>query len=226
MGVYSGQITELQLDNAGNQTAWISCPPEAIPDPGQYLVADDSNAVVPANLFLSKRSSNGFLVAPPVPPHWTPGTRLRLRGPLGHGFHIPANARRLALITMTSTSAYLLPLVDQALSADRSVALFTDDPLPPVPLALEVHPLSVLPEFISWADFLAGVLTLEDLPHLRAVFGLAPQDQIPCHAQALVLQPMPCAALAECGVCAIPLRRTWKLACKDGPVFNLNDLDW
>jgi len=226
MGVHSGQITELRLDNAGNQAAWISCPSEAIPEPGQYLVADDGDAVVPVNLFLSKRYSNGFLAAPPVPPHWTPGTRLRLRGPLGHGFHIPANAHRFALISVTSTSAYLLPLVVQALSADRSVALFTDDSLPPVPLALEVHPLSVLPEFISWADFLAVVLPVEDLPHLRALFGLTPQDQLSCHAQVLVLLPMPCATLAECGVCAIPFRRIWKLACKDGPVFNLNDLEW
>jgi hypothetical protein len=35
---------------------------------------------------------------------------------------------------------------------------------------------------------------------------------------------MPCAGLADCGVCAVELRRGWKLACKDGPVFDLRDI--
>jgi NAD(P)H-flavin reductase len=37
---------------------------------------------------------------------------------------------------------------------------------------------------------------------------------------------MPCSGLADCGVCAVPARRGYKLACKDGPVFDLDELDW
>jgi NAD(P)H-flavin reductase len=40
----------------------------------------------------------------------------------------------------------------------------------------------------------------------------------------LVVAPMPCGGLAECGVCAVTTRRGWKLACKDGPVFDLGEL--
>ena len=35
---------------------------------------------------------------------------------------------------------------------------------------------------------------------------------------------MPCGGAAECGICAVPFGRGWKLACKDGPVFELNPL--
>jgi hypothetical protein len=35
---------------------------------------------------------------------------------------------------------------------------------------------------------------------------------------------MPCGGLAECGVCALPAHRGWKLLCKDGPVLELGEL--
>ena len=41
-------------------------------------------------------------------------------------------------------------------------------------------------------------------------------------AQALVRTPMPCGALADCGVCTVRTSRGPKLACKDGPVFDLS----
>jgi len=30
---------------------------------------------------------------------------------------------------------------------------------------------------------------------------------------------------ADCGICAVPLKSDWKLACKDGPVFDWQELD-
>jgi dihydroorotate dehydrogenase electron transfer subunit len=44
--------------------------------------------------------------------------------------------------------------------------------------------------------------------------------------KALVMTPIPCGGIAECGACAVPAHRGWKLACRDGPVFNLNELAW
>jgi hypothetical protein len=132
----------------------------------------------------------------------------------------------LAFVTLEGTSARLLPLAHQALADNRSAALFTDAPLPPIPLALEAHPLNALPEFISWADYLAVDLPMQALPRLRQVFCLSPEEHFPCQGQVLVLAPMPCGTLADCGVCALKVRGTWKLACKDGPVFKLDELDW
>lgn len=52
----------------------------------------------------------------------------------------------------------------------------------------------------------------------------APHPTLP-EAQILVRVPMPCGALAECGVCAVRLRDGVALACDDGPVFDLRLLD-
>jgi NAD(P)H-flavin reductase len=35
---------------------------------------------------------------------------------------------------------------------------------------------------------------------------------------------MPCGGVADCGACAVETRLGWKLACEDGPVFDLIDL--
>jgi dihydroorotate dehydrogenase electron transfer subunit len=90
--------------------------------------------------------------------------------------------------------------------------------------------LSALPELLNWADFIAIDLPLATLPDLRSRLGLnAGVDRhlhLHCPAQALVLSPMPCGGLAECGVCAVPSPRGWKLACDDGPVFNLHEITW
>jgi len=79
-----------------------------------------------------------------------------------------------------------------------------------------------LPDLLAWADFLALDLPLEALADL----GKHLPDVLPCPAQALIYTPMPCACLARCGACAVPTRRRWKLACEDGPVFDLRELAW
>jgi hypothetical protein len=61
---------------------------------------------------------------------------------------------------------------------------------------------------------------------LRNMIGLSEGIGLPCPAQVLITTPMPCAGLAKCGACAIASRRGWKLACEDGPVFDLNHLKW
>jgi hypothetical protein len=117
-----------------------------------------------------------------------------------------------------------------ALGQGFDVALFSDDPLPHAPASLEVNPLNALPEDLAWPDLLALDLPVERLRELRPFLGLESAALSPCPVQALVEIPMPCGGVAECGACAVPRRgglaRGWKLACKDGPVFHLNELDW
>jgi dihydroorotate dehydrogenase electron transfer subunit len=155
-----------------------------------------------------------------------PGTPLHLRGPLGHGFSLDDTVHRLALAVLKDAISRLMPLAAAALAQDMAVTLYADSPLPLLPSALEVYPLSALPEAPAWADQLALDLSLPKLPGLRACLGLNLQEHLPCQAQVLILTPMPCGGLADCGACAVPSRRGWKLACKDGPVFDINDLEW
>src|SRR3972149_7391694 len=113
MKIGEGQLHEIYLDSG----ARITCPPELIPAPGQYLLAhargSDSPLAVP--IFFSDSAPNGFRSAPLVNSTWLPGTRLNLRGPLGHGFSISASARKVALIAFDDSPARLRGLISIAL---------------------------------------------------------------------------------------------------------------
>lgn len=219
----------MQLMAGGAVGAWVECPRRWAPAPGQYLAAasfENRSDPLAHPLFPTAYSEQGFLAGPPFPPDWLPGTRLQLSGPLGRGFHVPVRPARLALAAFGSDLARLLPLAEQALRQEAAVAVFSDAPLPGLPLSIEAYPLASLPEALTWAVFLALDLPLESLPGLRTRLALAPGERLPCAAEALIFTPMPCRGLAECGACAVPARRGWKLACKDGPVFDLADLEW
>ena len=228
MRTYSGKVVELQSDHLGRPTAWVACPPGAIPAPGQYLKAHAPaviGEVLPAVLFAAETTPQGFRAASPIPPEWLPGTSLSLWGPLGNGFRLDWNVRHLALVAIEDASR-LAPLIPRLLEQGADITLFVNASTPPLPASVEVAPLSALPEALSWADFMALDLPLSKLSGLRSLLALMPDQHLPCPAQALIYTAMPCAGLAECGVCAVPTRRGWKLACQDGPVFDLHTLEW
>jgi hypothetical protein len=229
MGHAIGRVREMRLGASGQTELSIACPRDSIPIPGQYLIAIDAQdeaSILGAPLFMIDQSRQGFWAAPLHPVRWMPGTILELLGPYGRGFDLPANIQRLALVALGDSLARLLPLVYQAVRAEAGIALFTDLSLPALPSALEAHPLSALGGSLDWPDFLALDLPLDRLDGLRQVMSLPAGQILPCPAQALVTTPMPCAGLARCGACAVHGRRGWKLACEDGPVFDLRSLSW
>jgi dihydroorotate dehydrogenase electron transfer subunit len=218
-----GRVVEIFSTPAGTQ-ARIACPARIIPAPGQYLQATSQEAILGTALFITAAAQGGFISAPPVPENWTPGSALRLWGPLGHGFRLPASLRRLGLIAAAGHYARLAPLVEPALAQGSAVTLFTDHPPGQISSALEVYPLGEYPSLAPWPDFLAIDLSSEDLPRLRPILGLPADGFALCPGQVLVHTSMPCGGLADCGLCAVELRRGWKLACEHGPVFDLRDL--
>lgn len=228
MHSYPAHLAEIRLQGS-LASAWVACPPGAIPAPGRYVLAwalDDLDAPLATPLFAAEAAETGFLAAPPLPAHWQPGAQLLLKGPLGRGFNLPSGARRLALAALGETESRLLPLLHQALEHEAAIALFSDLPLRRLPAAVEIHPLDELPEALQWADFLALDVPLPALPGLRQRLGLANElDHLPCSAQALILAPMPCGGLGACGACSLPGRgKRWKLACQDGPVFDWGEI--
>ncbi len=236
MQTATGKITAIQFEMGGERAARIDCPAGLIPAPGAYLHAHnpaESDPALGGLLFpVGLDSAPGFTAAP-IPLGWRPGAPLTLRGPLGHGFNLPASARRIALIALGNTATRLLPLVSPALASGADLALFapasllTDWQAARLPTALELYPLEALPEALAWADFLAFDLPLDRLPNLRALLGFSPHQFLSCPAQALISLPMPCAGIGECGACAVPLQRGGtRLACQDGPVFDLKTLEW
>ncbi len=120
----------------------------------------------------------------------------------------------------------LLPLIHMTAQSLGGMTLFTDLTLPLLPVALEVYPLASLKEALDWPDFIALDVPLTRMTELRELLGLSNGTGMPCPAQVLVTTPIPCAGMAQCGACAVPARRGWKLVCEDGPVFDLNSLKW
>jgi hypothetical protein len=217
-----GQLAEIYLDSGGR----LICPPECVPAPGQYLLAHAaaSDSPLAAPIFFAKSSPDGFLIAPPLPSEWTPGSRLYLRGPLGHGFTLPTSAQHVALVAFDDSPARLRGLIPLALKQGASVTLICESVPEDLPEEVEVQPLRSLEEISHWADYIAFDVARESLSELLEKFGGKNQLSVKFGAQVLVRAPMPCGALAECGVCALVVRRDWLMICKHGPVFELSEL--
>ncbi len=226
-----GIVKELILCN-GESCARIQCDALLTPAPGQYLLAyiHGSDSPLPDSVFLAKifsdtsTSAGGFLAAPPIRSSWNLGAQLSLRGPLGHGFTLPNDARRIALAAFDDSPSRLMPLLDSALKREASVVLVCRTPPDDLPLQVEVQPLKSLAEVCRWADYVALDARRGSMPELKKMLGAGKPLWVRKDAQILVRTPMPCGALAECGVCTIEGRRGHLLVCKDGPVFDLTDL--
>ncbi len=76
---------------------------------------------------------------------------------------------------------------------------------------------------IRWADVLACALPLDQLTLVAQRIRAARLNWADGLAQALVLPPPVC-HVGVCGVCAVPTRGGYRLACVDGPVFDLKEL--
>lgn len=87
--------------------------------------------------------------------------------------------------------------------------------------AAALHHLS--DDTLRWADVLAVALPLDLLPTVAQRMRNTRLNWTDNMAQALVLPPPVC-HVGVCGVCAVPTRQGYQLACVDGPVFDLKKL--
>ena len=218
-----GHIAELVLAD-GSRYVRLACPPQLIPTPGQFLLASDaSDSPLPLPLFYTDSAPQGFIAAAPAPVVWTPGSPIHLRGPLGRGFSLPPAARKIALVAFDGSAARLKGLIRPALRQGAAVVLVSDFAPEDLPDDVEVQPLPVLEDVLDWADYLALDASRENLSALRERLGKL-DSMARMEAQALICTPIPCGGIAECGVCAVTMKSEWRLACKEGPVFDWRDL--
>lgn len=222
--IAEGNVAELLLLN-GSASARIRCPAGIVPAPGQYALAHAAGSEAPlaAVLFLAQSTADGFVAAPPVPAAWQPGTRLFLRGPLGHGFNLPVSARRVALVALQCSPVALLSLLPQAARQEAALTLVGSNIPDDLPLQVEAQPPGSLGEVCAWADYVAFDTSREALAALRELLKES-RASFKAEAQVLVRTPMPCGALADCGVCTVDVGGKELLACEDGPVFALRQL--
>jgi len=222
------------------RAARITCAPNLVPAPGQYLLAHapcEPDAPLPHPVFLAASHPRGFYAAQPLPVAWTPGTELTLRGPLGRGFRLPASARRVTLAVFGGNPSRLLALLEPALAQKAEITLLAETIPSGLPPAIEILPLTTLAETVKWADYLAidapraALAAIRDAlrPDSRQSYSgytpstanNSPLTMIGYATEILIETPLPCGGMAECGVCAVHARQGFLLACKDGPVFDL-----
>lgn len=218
----TGQLTQMYLDGS----AQLDCPSNLIPAPGQYLLAHDGDSGSPlaVPVYFYDSAPQGFRFALPEACSWTVGRKLSLRGPLGRGFSLPASARKIALIALDQVPLHLYGLIPLALKQGMEVVLVCNGSVNHLPEDVEVQPLQAFDEICKWSDFIAIDLARENLNRLVEMTSKLSQVSAVREAQVLIRAPMPCAGLAECGVCAVGERHDWKMTCKDGPVFVLKEI--
>lgn len=212
-----------------NDEVCIQIKPQSFAPPvaGQFFqaFAADADNLLPILLHPCRISSAELLLCGDIPKSWAPGTELHIRGPRGNGFHLPSLAHRVALTTLDQFSLNrIMPLAETALAKDAEVTLFTDRPLSNLAPEIEVLPLDELSQARDWADYLAAVLRPNQVNAFRNRQQLNGVRKIPCTAEVMLEVPMICDETSACGVCAVSSSRGWRLACKDGPVFALDDL--
>ena len=217
----TAKVEELLL-LGGWRTARIACESALIPSPGRYVLAHEpaSAALLATPLFLGGGRSGGFVAAPPVHSAWRPGSELNLRGPLGRGFSLPAQARRVALVCIGCDPVRVLPVAELALKQNAAVTLVCDDPPDQLPLQLEIQPERALREVLGWSDYAALDVERDALDDLLLKLRQVRWPGGAGISEVLVRVPMPCGGLAECGVCSVRTPDGYRLACSDGPVFD------
>lgn len=170
-----------------------------------------------------------------------PGDLLDVIGPLGQGFDLPAGARNLLLVSDGPPLAPLLGLLAKALERGKSVALVLGAkraaglyPLTLLPPAVEFYAATrdgsagqrgavadLLPELLGWADALAATGSASLFHAIQQRISQARVVNQPGFAHGLIAPRLLACGVGSCWGCAVPTSTGPRLACTDGPVFDL-----
>ena len=200
--------------------------------PGQYLAASsnsDQDNQIPFSLFIESSTENEISIGSPAPQNWYPGHEITFRGPLGQGFSPPLMLKRLALIGFDDHPGRLMALVNTDRNQNVDIVMAGDFISNPVitrdiPANVELAKLENLDDLFSWADFIALDVPSYRIQELSRILQTTSTKVPRGDMQVLIHTSMPCAGIAECGICAVKTVKGYKLACQDGPVFNLKDI--
>jgi len=225
MRSFDARLEGISLSANHQPLARLSCKPADIPSPGQAIMACKSGSCEPLRklLFPTHLLPDGFVADSPPEAHWRIGDPLNLWGPIGHGFTPASNADKWLLASFDNPPARLWPLIQTGLERGVAISLCTE--VLPAKLPPQVEWIPEIIEALIWADYLALDLPSERITSIRSRLGLSSQERLPIPAQVLVTQPMPC-GLGVCYACALKGYQNQLLSCKDGPVFDLDQLEF
>jgi len=168
------------------------------------------------------------------------GDNLDLFGPLGNGYSIHSGSHNLLLVAGGIGIAPLVFLAQQALTRGCSVTMLLGAPTasqlyPHYLLPPEVKPITatedetagkkgmitdLLPDFTSWADqiFACGPSSMYQTMATQKLQKTKP-------VQISLEVRMGC-GLGICYGCTVKTKSGLKQVCKDGPIFDLDDISW
>jgi dihydroorotate dehydrogenase electron transfer subunit len=172
-----------------------------------------------------------------------PGDRLNLYGPLGHGLSLRPGARSLLLLGGGIGIAPLVDFAERMVAQGKEVVLFhgargVEQLFPAAELPEEVeyqvatedgsagykgYVTEAAVQHLAWADQVFACGPVAMFRSLRAALRASGRRKLT--AQVLMEENMPC-GWGMCYGCAVETRQGPKLVCKDGPRFNLFDLEF
>jgi dihydroorotate dehydrogenase electron transfer subunit len=174
-----------------------------------------------------------------------PGDQIDLIGPLGTGFALSDQARHLLLVSDSQNIDSLLGQMEQAIAAGMSVTLALGGsrasilyPVSALPPVVEFHVATLdgstghrgpvtdlLPALIPWADAMCAIGSVKFYRALKSLIEQVRFKMGTGFASGLVTtQPLAC-GVGACLSCAVETNHGLKLACLDGPVFDLAALN-
>ena len=170
------------------------------------------------------------------------GDNIDIFGPLGNGFSIQPAARNLLLLAGGMGIAPLYFLALEAVKKGCSVKLLYGTPnknrYPESLLPSQLELISVtddgsigtkgmvtdiLPDFADWAD---QIFTCGPLPMYLDIACRKQELKLKDKSVQVSLEMRMGCGLGVCYSCTIKTKKGLEQVCKDGPVFNLDDILW
>ena len=243
------QVTATIISNRGVMPdtclMWLECPgisQEA--RPGQFvMVRCGEETVLRRPLSVHQTAGDRFALLFVVIGKGTqwlaarqPGDEIDILGPLGNGFTVHPDSRNLLLVAGGMGIAPLMLLADGAVAEGRDVTMLygtANDDRYPVPARVTVVAATedgsvghrglvteLIPQYLDATD---QVFACGPLPMYKAMAQMPELKNKP--VQVSLEMRMGC-GMGTCYACTIRTRQGLKQVCKDGPVFELNDIIW
>lgn len=235
-----------------SQTISLNCP-EIVREakPGQFvMVRCGDECVLPRPFSIHQINDNGDVslyfaaLEGGKGTNWLSQRSVRdtvdLFGPLGNGFSVSPNSKKLLLVAGGMGIVPLYFLAQEALKSELSVTLLygtaIENPYPGVSPRIKFvkatedgsvghHGLitDLLPEFADWAD---QIFACGPLPMYRDMAFRKQELKLEGKPVQISLEVRMGCGLGTCYGCTIRTKGGLKQVCKDGPVFYLEDVLW
>jgi len=183
------------------------------------------------------------------------GDRLDILGPLGKGFSIEPGSRNLLLVAGGIGIAPLVLLMQHASSqhqitlihgASTAAQLYPfhsagkkRSKFSPLPKGVQFVPVTedgstgkkgmatdILPDFLDWADQVYACGPVDMYKAMAEMSRRAKQSNLKLRKSQVSLEVRMGCGFGACYSCTINTRKGLKQVCRDGPVFELDDIIW